>query len=515
MTGFRMGEIPKNDDELYWYVVMRFGFAIPRTPVCPDHVPPFRAFADAFFARNSLNPESPVQSLALWHGSRGLSGKSFMLSLLCVTMAELLGADVNLLGGSMAQSMNIHEHVQMALDAPTAPDYMITNNTNSKIEYSNGATVRPLTASQKTVRGPHPPRLLLDEIDEMELKILDAALGQPMPKRNYMGNIVPAYSVMCSTWQNSQGTFTEVKRRTEERDIPVYTWCYRESANPVDGWLAESTIEEKRQSIPTQMWLTEYELNEPSGENRAIDPAAIERAFSLRFEPDPDTGKGGYIIERQSKDFEEFVFEEPVRHGEYVAGADWAKEKDYTVIAVGRVDVQPFRLVYYMRVNRRPYPQMIGWFNAAIAKYGASASHDSTGLGNVVNDYTDIRAEPFSMTGEKRDAMLTEYVSDLENDLWRFPKIKSAYIAHKYAQVGDFYSRSQLYHLPDECCAFALMNHQARVRTPLAGPDVVSKVEGEQTALQQHLDRPIQARRTGDVAVSSREDDGTEFSLTV
>lgn len=514
MPSFGLHRLPQNDEELYYYVGMRFGFSIPRTPVCPDHVPPFRAFADAYFRRNSINPDSPVQSLALWHGSRGLSGKSFMLSILAVALAELLGSDVNLLGGSLAQSMNIHEHVGAALEIESAPKHLIVSETSTKIKYTNGAEVQPLTASQKTVRGPHPPRLLLDEIDEMDLKILDAALGQPLRQRNYLGEWVMPYTVMCSTWQNSQGTFTEVKRRAEERDIPIYQWCYRESANPIDGWLTQDAIDEKRQSIPTQMWLTEYELNEPSGENRAIDPDAIERAFSLRFEPDPDGVElGGWIKEKQQKDFEEYTFEEPLRHGEYVMGADWAKEKDYTVIAVGRVDVQPFKVVYYARMNRRPYPFMIGYFNRAMKRYHAEASHDATGVGNAVADYTDERADDFTMSGEKRDAMLTEYISDIENNRWVFPKIKSAYLEHKYAQVGDFYSRKKAeYHLPDTCAAFALMNHQARIAIPLAAPADMSRGEHEQTSLEKQLDRPT-PRRTGDVAVSAREDD--EFSLTV
>lgn len=511
---FSLHRIPQTDDELYAFVGYRFGFTIPRTQVCPDHVAPFTAFADAFFGRNTITPESGIVDLALWHGSRGLSGKSFMLSILAVTLAELLGSDVNLLGGSLAQSMNIHTHVGNALEILTAPKFMVLSETSTEIAYANGAHIHPLTASQKTVRGPHPPRLLLDEIDEMDLKILDAALGQPMPQRNWQGELVQPYTVMCSTWQNSQGTFTEVKKRAEERGIPIYTWCYRESANPVDGWLSQRTIDGKRASIPTNMWLTEYELNEPSGENRAIDSDAVRAAFSLQFAPDPDTGKGGYIKEKQSKDFEEFTFEEPQRHGEYVAGADWGREKDYTVIAVGRVDVQPFRLVYYMRVNRRPYPQMIGWFNAAISKYRASASHDATGLGNVIEDYTDIRARAFTMTGEKRDAMLSEFVSDLENGLWRFPKIPSAYIAHLYAQVGDFYSRREIYHLPDECCAFGLMNHQARIRIPLAAPSVVTKTEGAQTGLERQLDRPSEERRVGDVSLSP-DYTPAEFNLTV
>src|SRR5437899_1401415 len=106
---FLIRRLPDTDDELWWLVKAMFGVTIPRHAVCPDHVAPFTAFADAYFGRNSLDPDSPIRSLALWHGSRGLSGKSFALSILGLTEAFLLGAKVNLLGGSLAQSTAIHE----------------------------------------------------------------------------------------------------------------------------------------------------------------------------------------------------------------------------------------------------------------------------------------------------------------------------------------------------------------------------------------------------------------------
>lgn len=473
--GFKLPRLPRNDDELYWYVKARFGTAIPRTRVCAGHVSPFEAFADAYFARNSLYTEqmreqgSPyVNSIALWHGSRGLSGKSFMLSLLAVTMAELLGTDVNLLGGSLAQSMNIHEHVGVAMEYDEAPDYMVVDSSNSKIALTNGARIRPLTASQKTVRGPHPPRLLLDEIDEMDLKILDAALGQPMPQRNYLGQRVRPYTVMCSTWQNPMGTFTEIMHRAEEKNYPIYQWCYRESANEVDGWLGQDTIEEKKNSTSKAMWEIEYELNEPSIGTRAFDTDAVERMFSLPFSP---------IAKQEAKDYEEYLFQKPVRGARYVAGADWGKAKDYTVIVVMRIDCHPRELVYYLKVNRRPYPQMIGWFNAAVHKYHAEAIHDATGLGGVVDDLTDIRAEPFIMAGRERSDMLTEYVVSVEHGDVRAPKVKSAWLAHRYCQVEDLYSSSKEFHLPDEVCAMALADLAARRRAPIVAGQAPAKDE--------------------------------------
>ena len=491
-SGFYLGRLPSTDEELYWAVRVMFGVKIPRTQVCIDHVAPFTAFADAYFGRNSLDPTGQVDSIALWHGSRGLSGKSFMLSILGLTNAFLLGVDVNLLGGSLAQSANIHEHMRNALLHPDCPSYMVSDEGNTMIRLANRARIRPLTASQRTVRGPHPARLLLDEIDEMELKILDAALGQPMPQRNYLGAVVKPYTVMCSTWQNPQGTFTEIMRRTEDRGIPVYQWCMKESANPVDGWLSQETIEEKRSSTSAEMWRVEYELGEPSIGNRAFDTEAVDAAFSRTNLP---------LATKEAKDFEEYTYAEPVREGVYVATADWAKERDYTVISVGRIDVYPHELVYYLKVNRRPYPIMVGYFNAAMERYHASAEHDGTGLGNVINDYLNINARSFVMTGEKLARMLSEYVSAIEKGVWRFPKVKSAYLAHKYARVGDLYSSQKEYHLPDEVCAFALMQHMVSRTVRPANPIEVPRSD-EPTKLERTFTTP--PPRAGDV-VSARE----------
>lgn len=426
--------------------------------MCPGHVAPFECFADAYFNREG--------SIALWHGSRGLSGKSFMLSALGLTKSFLLGVDTNLLGGSLAQSENVHEAMRSALDSKNAPGYMVDTESKTLIKLNNRARIRPLTASQKTVRGPHPAFLLCDEIDEMDEAILNAALGQPMPQVNYLGVENKPYTVLCSTWQNAEGTFAHKKREFEEKGLPIKTWCYRESMNPIDGWLSQETVDAKRREIPAEMWRVEYELGEPSIGNRAFDSDAVEKTFDNPMVP---------LEKKESKDFEEFTFKHMEQQGSYIAGADWAKEQDFTVITVIRVDKHPYEVVYWLRLKRRPYPIMIGMFNDAIARYNARAIHDSTGLGNVVADYLDTRAQGFTMTGEKRSKMLSEYVSAVERGDFKIPKIPTAYLAHKYARYGDLYENSKDYHLPDEVCALALANHHARRNGFAAPPGLVPK----------------------------------------
>ena len=143
----------------------------------------------------------------------------------------------------------------------------------TKTTFAWGNTIQALKASQTAVRGAHPTRLLLDEIDEMELRILEAAQGQPMDRDG-----VRAQTVMSSTHQHPDGTVTAMRRRAADLGWPVYEWCYRETLAP-HGWLTEDQVVRKQAELSRTMWAVEYELQEPSAEGRAIDPAAVERMF--------------------------------------------------------------------------------------------------------------------------------------------------------------------------------------------------------------------------------------------
>lgn len=61
MAQFYLGRLPENDDELHAVVTALWGVTIPRhTCGNPDHTPPFKAFADAYFNRGG--------TISLWHG---------------------------------------------------------------------------------------------------------------------------------------------------------------------------------------------------------------------------------------------------------------------------------------------------------------------------------------------------------------------------------------------------------------------------------------------------------------
>lgn len=458
---FALTRPPRDDDELHSLVTALWGVNIPRTQVCEDHSAPFDWFSDCFFRRVPLG-------VAL--GSRGLSGKSYAMSALGLTTAVVLGVDVNLLGGSYAQSLNLHKHMQAAWDHPGSPSYMIEKLGANEIKLTNKSRITPLTASQRTVRGPHPAQLCLDEIDEMDPEIYESALGQPMDQINKMVGITIGPQVaVTSTLQYADGNMMRVMNEAKERGLGVYSWCYRESANPIDGWLTEEQIEHKRQTISAERWRVEYELGEPSIGNRAFHTPAVETAFS----GDPEDG-----LIKKSKDYEEYAFETYHRTDDYVIAADWARSQDYTVISVWKATELPMRLVYYVRMNHLPWPVMIKKFNDLQQEYRADGIHDATGLGDVVASMiADDNTWDFKMTGAQRDDMLSEYVAAVERGKVKGPRIDSNYQAHKYCRVEDLYSRSKDFHLPDEVCSAALAWRIAGERFPASSPVGLPKAQ--------------------------------------
>jgi hypothetical protein len=88
------------------------------------------------------------------------------------------------------------------------------------------------------------------------------------------------------------------------------------------------------------------------GDSRAFDTAAVNAAFSLPF---------AALRQKVAKDFEMYHLRRARPGRPLRRRADWAKERDYTVIAIGRIDPTPAQLVYFLRVSRRPYPLMVGW----------------------------------------------------------------------------------------------------------------------------------------------------------
>lgn len=442
----------RTEAQLKGFVKLAWGVEIPDVQVCPNHATPWRAFADAYFARHRVT---------VWKASRGFGGKSFLLALLGLTEAVTLKADVNILGGSGEQSENVHKYARQFWDHEGAPSNLLASDPlKRETRLAWGNVIKALLASSRSVRGPHPQRLRLDEVDEMELGIFDAAMGQAMGKDG-----VPAQTVISSTHQHADGTMTEVLKRAAEKGWPVAEWCYRETET---GWLSPAEVEGKRQDVTAAMWSVEYDLQEPSPESRAIQPTSVEAMFKKSLGKFRGANSEYIEIEPPSMQCLEcgLVAElddqcsdcnsKKVEPMPYSTGADWAKKKDWTVIVTLNSNIQPARVVAFERTGRLPWPVMVGKFDERLERYGGAGTHDGTGLGDVVGDHLASTAAGFVMTGRARSDLLSNYIAAVERGEVEAPMIEFMYNEHKYASVDDVYGSG---HLPDSIAAMALAWH--------------------------------------------------------
>ena len=434
-----------SDAAVLTWVEATFGVRIPVKACCPGHVAPGAAFLDALFAR------SPV---ALWIASRGFGGKTSLLALLAAANAILFETDVTILGGSAQQSVRVVERLHRLWAAGPVPRAWLASDPGLyKTKLVWGNTIEALHASQTSVRGAHPTRLLLDEIDEMDLRILEAAQGQPMDCDG-----VQAQTVCSSTHQHPDGTVTAMRRRASELGWPVFQWCYRETMEP-HGWLSPEQVTRKQQELSRTMWATEYELQEPSAEGRAIDPAAVEEMFDAAF---------GEILSPAAL---EYVWRGEPGPGPktlsaskggpwYCIGIDWAQKRDYTVAVVLRCDTTPMRVVAVYRTHRRSWPDMTEQVGALLGEYPGPIAHDSTGIGSAIREYPALagyyRLKDVTMVGRARIDLFRNYIGAVERHEIVCPRIDALYTEHKYCGEDDLYGPG---HPPDTVVALAMAYH--------------------------------------------------------
>lgn len=157
-------------------------------------------------------------------GSRG-SGKSFLSAILThLESRHTPRLGTRILGGSKAQSGQIFEGITKAVlegEGRGGSDRDVLRELlRTEAHYRNGSHVSILAASRTSVRGPHVARLRLDEVDEIEAELRDAAMGMCMDL-----NGETASAVLTSTWHRIGGPMGELLERGRAGAFPVYASC--------------------------------------------------------------------------------------------------------------------------------------------------------------------------------------------------------------------------------------------------------------------------------------------------
>lgn len=443
----------KTRDTLAAFIKYAFGVTVPSVAVIEGHSTPWDAFCDAYFAEHRVT---------VWKASRGFGGKSYLLALLSLTEALTLKCDVSVLGGSGQQSRRVQNYISSDFyEYKNAPQNLwVGDPLVTRSEFIWGNEIEALMASTRAARSGHPPRIRLDEVDEMSRDVYTAVSGQTMSSVENGEIIVPAQTVISSTHHRSDGMMTEsLKRAKERKGWSVHEWSYHETSNPVDGWLLQSEIDGKRIDVTDRMWVVEYDLQEPSVEDRAIMTERVDQMFGIipdtLDEHDPNFYYAGVEVEGALGQYYEF---EPPDHkaaaAEYYTMADWAKDVDFTIVITIRTDVSPARVVAFERRGREDWKLMTQRFEKQVTRYNSWAAHDSTGVGDVVDDFLTVFADGFKMVGQARTEMINQAIGAIEAR-----EIISPYIAYfhgelKYMTTADL-SGGRSGHLPDTMASFS------------------------------------------------------------
>jgi len=437
---------PQTDDELREVIQRYLGVHIPDQPVTPGRSTPFAALAEAYFAR------SPV---SVWKGARALAGKTFTLAVLSWLEAVTLRANVSLLGGSQDQSDLVHDYMRTFWRRPTVPPAILASEPGtSKTRLIWGNSIKALAASQTKARGGHPPRLRIDEADELDLTVYKAIMGQPMTQGDVVDQVV-----ISSTLQYPDKTMQFVLNEAAEKGWPVHEWGYEETRQP-HGWLTQEQIERKRLQMTADSWRVEVELGDPSPEGRAIDPEKVERMFMGPVLTSPVRHEVPYR-----------EYEAPRAHASYATGGDWARSRDFVEIVTLRDDVFPLRLVAYQRFRKRAAPYIVAAFDHQTERYPGTASHDATSLGGkLMQDLLteegsgDTSIEGYEMTGRRRQNLFTDYILAIEHEEIVSPRIDVLYRQHKFVRNDDL-RPGGTGHPPDGFVAGAMAYHASAAAT--------------------------------------------------
>lgn len=208
---------PADPEHLRLWLRLFLGLRVADRPVCRGHSTPWDIFREWYF-------DNPL--LCLVHGPRG-GGKSFLSGLDTHLRSRFNpGYGTRILAGSKDQSRQTYDAirtgVQEARGELGSDSGSIRRLLKGEAEYANGSRIEILAASPTSVRGPHVPSLKLDEIEEIDPEVRDAAVNIASGhKGSHKASIL-----MTSTWHRVGGPMQDMVDLARGRNgFPHHTFC--------------------------------------------------------------------------------------------------------------------------------------------------------------------------------------------------------------------------------------------------------------------------------------------------
>jgi hypothetical protein len=174
--------------------------------------------------------------------------------------------------------------------------------------FTNGGKVECLAASPESVRGPHQPNLILDEIDEVEWQLYMTALGQLVAK---FGK--PTSKIITSTMHHVGGSMERIVEENEIKPIhklykycvwevlspcldyncstcPLVTYCPGKQMKEADGYYSMETLIDRLSDTDEQTLRSEWFCQRPSMKGLVFEHAYKDDLLIDIDHPQPDWG---------------------------------------------------------------------------------------------------------------------------------------------------------------------------------------------------------------------------------
>jgi len=218
---FRRGIKTEADvrDAVDWLKEPKVGTHVNCRETEPSHCSPFRFLSDITLAAG--------KEWIAWANRAG--SKSYLAALsVWLRSSTVPRLETTILGGSLEQSQKAYKAIDSFWAVSGMGEELLEKPPlRRSTVWKSGSQVAVLTASSRSVRGPHPQVLIMDEIDEMPQEIYDAALSQPTSKygaASMLGRL--------STNHHLGGVMDQALDRARAAGMPLYKWCVWECLAP-------------------------------------------------------------------------------------------------------------------------------------------------------------------------------------------------------------------------------------------------------------------------------------------
>lgn len=417
---------------------------------------------------------------------------SVLLALLALTEQVTLGNYVMILGASEIQSKVVFDYLSQKTtrfpglwwDYKNAPKALQSKD-DERVGQSrllNGGFIRCSPASMTSVYGQRPVRLRMDEIDLMEMELIDGAIPCAYP----MGDIQEQV-LLASTSYSNDGTLNAMIERAEAVNaeslanggdiiMPVYQFCYKDvlktEKNP-DGYLTADMLARMKSKLDPMTWQRQYENGDPINDDTIFSADEIADLFDYDLLGyDPNTGEPLELDglpgpnHRITLDEKLWIDSEAKYHG-----VDWGDRVDWTIITSFCIPhsleqgkkPKPDILFHFAKYGRWGMTKSVSEYNKVLEQWEGRGAHDSTGMGQVVEELLDNYSMPVKWSRENKTQNLNLLIEAIKERRIKMPNIKCLKKAFKNLSEDHLSGKK---HLPDEV-ASVMMAWYARSKTYL------------------------------------------------